>query len=39
MNNCPKCGKEVKDDDNFCKYCGASLGEKNGVNRSGLSFS
>ena len=28
MNNCPKCGKELKDDDNFCKYCGAPLGEK-----------
>jgi ketosteroid isomerase-like protein len=28
MNNCPKCGKEVKDDDNFCKYCGAPISEK-----------
>ena len=36
MNNCPKCGKEVKDDDNFCKYCGAPLGEKTASTEAAL---
>lgn len=22
---CPKCGKQVKEDDNFCRYCGTDL--------------
>ena len=22
---CPKCGKQVKEDDNFCRFCGANL--------------
>lgn len=22
---CPKCGKQIKDDDNFCRYCGTDL--------------
>ena len=22
---CPNCGKQVKDFDNFCRYCGADL--------------
>lgn len=25
---CPNCGKQVKDSDNFCRYCGAPLSEK-----------
>jgi len=25
---CPNCGKEVPDDANFCKYCGARLAEE-----------
>ena len=25
---CPKCGKQVKDEDNFCRYCGAGLQEE-----------
>lgn len=25
MVNCPKCGKEIKEEDNFCPHCGASL--------------
>ena len=22
---CPNCGKEIKDNDNFCRFCGADL--------------
>lgn len=25
---CPNCGKQVKDNDNFCRYCGAGLKEE-----------
>jgi ketosteroid isomerase-like protein len=25
MNNCPKCGRQVQDDDSFCRFCGAPL--------------
>ena len=25
---CPNCGKEVKENDNFCRYCGNNLQEK-----------
>ncbi len=26
---CSNCGKQIKDDDNFCRYCGNDLREKN----------
>ena len=28
---CPKCGKPIKEDDNFCRYCGADLRIENSI--------
>ena len=28
---CPNCGKQVKDNDNFCRFCGVSLNENDRV--------
>ena len=28
---CPKCGKQIKEDDNFCRYCGADLRIENSI--------
>ena len=38
---CPNCGKPVKDNDNFCRYCGSSLNadlESNNVNERKTQF-
>lgn len=26
LNRCPSCGKDIKQDDNFCPYCGVRIG-------------